>query len=106
MNDYVAKIGSLVQGWVPGIQGLEDNDAVFEVAAVFSHDYEHHLLVWQWFRDGSGVFQRAGFSLWFVPVDGSTVLCKLYERACEPPFVDAAAQVMLWRRLVAANSRG
>jgi hypothetical protein len=99
MNTHIEKIGLLIQQWSPGVHGAEGSEASWEVAAVFSHDYEHHLLVWQWFRDDSGVFQRAGFSLWFAPASGPIVLCKLYKRALRPPFVDAAAQVGLWGSL-------
>jgi hypothetical protein len=97
--DTTRLIGELLHGWQTHDRCGQNENAEWEIAAVFAHDYEDHLLVWQWVRDTNGVLKHVGFGLWFVTVEGIAVPVKQYPQATRPPLIDAAAQVMKWGEL-------
>jgi hypothetical protein len=87
----------LLDEWQVGMtEDYSHPDVHWCVKAMFDHDWEHHVLVKQWHKDGDW-FSPAGYSLWLIS-DGFATFVDEWPNAQRPPLIHAASLVASWTR--------
>jgi hypothetical protein len=100
-TDTAASISPMLANWRITSGDDETHPEVrWEVRAVFDHDYTWHILVQQWRWNGHH-FAMAGYSMWYIGLEETAIFVKEWPKADRAPLLDAAAQVMLWEKMLA-----
>lgn len=95
------EIAKAVSEWKRGDTIVDVTDEfVLEVAVIFDHDYEFHILFYEHEHTVSGW----GYSFWFINFDGATFL-KRWGRGYVPPYVECAQIAQDWREMSVEYSR-
>jgi hypothetical protein len=88
--------------WKHGVTMFASGDWEAEVAGIFDHDWNFHLLLREW-HIGSDE-QVKIYSLWFLGPEGVCLVKSWQTNSWTPPFVEAATLVEDWRNLVTVKA--
>lgn len=88
--------------WQHGVTQLENGTRTLEVAAIFDHDYQWHVLFWEW--DTSIAPWPIGFTLWFYGVEVEAIPVAHWpmpgDKLPTPPYIESATIAQEWREML------